>query len=379
MFDGDRALLGAIDAIYQAAAEASYWPAAVQSLREQLRCHCIRLVVHDPGDARILHVWNAPHDGGRDACREAWWEVEAFDASSDATSLNGTRPPILAALGEEVVMRHWSDAGGRTHEWVSISFLGQQREARGRLDVHWRFPYRQASPMRMETLEVLLPHIERAVCVAARLAAKREFNEAARAALECLPHAVFVIGHDRRLLHRNRKGERILAAADALRLAHGELHAICACDDRALQALIHAASEPYSSGPKPHKNLIKLLRRCDPAPYELRVIRLSGVAGGAFAAATGALMVLVNLPGQPRSLAVRDVMALHGLTRMQARVAIELCAGLELQAAATHLGIAKATARTHLHAIFKRIGVHRQTELIALLLTSPLRYRPPSA
>ncbi len=41
--------------------------------------------------------------------------------------------------------------------------------------------------------------------------------------------------------------------------------------------------------------------------------------------------------------------------------------GTSLEEAANELGIARATARTQLKAVFTKTGVHRQGELVALL------------
>lgn len=56
-----------------------------------------------------------------------------------------------------------------------------------------------------------------------------------------------------------------------------------------------------------------------------------------------------------------------GLTPAERRLADELCAGYSLQSSADHLGVAYATARNQLKAIFAKTGVHRQAELVALL------------
>ena len=57
----------------------------------------------------------------------------------------------------------------------------------------------------------------------------------------------------------------------------------------------------------------------------------------------------------------------HGLTAAEAGVAVEIAQGDGRAAAADRLGIREATVRSHLSAIFDKIGVRRQAELVRLL------------
>jgi DNA-binding CsgD family transcriptional regulator len=57
-----------------------------------------------------------------------------------------------------------------------------------------------------------------------------------------------------------------------------------------------------------------------------------------------------------------------GLTAAEAELALEIMRGDGREAAAARLGITVATVRTHLLHIFEKTGVHRQAELVRLLL-----------
>ena len=45
--------------------------------------------------------------------------------------------------------------------------------------------------------------------------------------------------------------------------------------------------------------------------------------------------------------------------------------GLDINAAARDLGVARVTARNHLRSILQKTGAHRQSELVRLLMTAP--------
>ncbi|MEI9423853.1 helix-turn-helix transcriptional regulator [Mesorhizobium sp. Cs1299R1N1] len=61
-----------------------------------------------------------------------------------------------------------------------------------------------------------------------------------------------------------------------------------------------------------------------------------------------------------------------GLTRAEAAVALEVLKGDGREAAAARLGLSAGTVRTHLMHIFEKAGVHRQAELVRILLDSTI-------
>jgi DNA-binding CsgD family transcriptional regulator len=58
---------------------------------------------------------------------------------------------------------------------------------------------------------------------------------------------------------------------------------------------------------------------------------------------------------------------LYGLTPAEARICMLLSQGVSMPIAAQRQGVSYETARSHLKSIFSKIGVTRQTELVALL------------
>lgn len=66
---------------------------------------------------------------------------------------------------------------------------------------------------------------------------------------------------------------------------------------------------------------------------------------------------------------------LHGLTPTEARLAVQLAKGLTLAEAADLMRIKQQTARAYLKQIFDKFSVHRQADLIRLLLRSMVNCR----
>ena len=58
---------------------------------------------------------------------------------------------------------------------------------------------------------------------------------------------------------------------------------------------------------------------------------------------------------------------MFNLTRAEAKLAMRLANGATVEAASDGLGITKSTARNQLKAVFAKMGVHRQAELVSLI------------
>ncbi|MFM2371121.1 MAG: hypothetical protein RIS85_843 [Pseudomonadota bacterium] len=93
-----------------------------------------------------------------------------------------------------------------------------------------------------------------------------------------------------------------------------------------------------------------------------RPLDLSAIHAGA-----GALALFLARPGSETSTDPQALRDLLGLTSAEARLAAILGEGVTLVDAARRLGIAHNTAKVQLRSVFAKTGVHRQTQLVALL------------
>jgi DNA-binding CsgD family transcriptional regulator len=100
-----------------------------------------------------------------------------------------------------------------------------------------------------------------------------------------------------------------------------------------------------------------------PVPGDQRLPALDDLAPAA--------LLFLHDPAQRPSPPVALLRRLYGLTPQQARLAALLADGLSPAEAAERLGIAGATATAHLKQVYRKTGVHRQAELVRLLLSLP--------
>jgi len=83
-----------------------------------------------------------------------------------------------------------------------------------------------------------------------------------------------------------------------------------------------------------------------------------------------AALVLIVDAGLPLTVSELDLQQLYGLTSTEARLAILLAEGKTLDESCAEMGVRRSTGCTHLKRIFKKTGVRRQGELVALLMRS---------
>ena len=138
-------------------------------------------------------------------------------------------------------------------------------------------------------------------------------------------------------------------------------------DDKRAKSLLDAFLDQMRATPDTSALTVSPIAvpRREKPPLVIRVLPVDGAARTPFLGAR-ALLLLSDLSWRSRppseALAVT-----FGLSPAEARLASLVATGLSTEQAANELGIARATARNHLKAVFAKTGTHRQGELIALL------------
>ncbi|MHA7879024.1 MAG: helix-turn-helix transcriptional regulator [Saccharospirillum sp.] len=89
--------------------------------------------------------------------------------------------------------------------------------------------------------------------------------------------------------------------------------------------------------------------------------------------AVHAVAVIIHPWEQRLSINADETRRRFGLSKTQARVCELLCTGLTPDAIALRLGREPSTVQSHLKALFRKTGTHRQSELVALVLSTLFR------
>lgn len=222
-----------------------------------------------------------------------------------------------------------------------------------------------------ELLRPVFSHLRRALVAEARLAqAGWEQSRAMRAGFSALRQGVALLGEDRRLVVSNPALEMMAAEDDGLSLVPDG--GISSHDPFARQALARAIGSALATlGGKvklmPDAAGLVLPRRSGGAPWLVQVLPLKGLEAHGLPEGFTGVMVLVTDDEQrprPRAPLLRQA---FGLTAAEGALAAALAAGKTTAEHAATRRISVETARSHLAAIRRKTGCHRQVELAALL------------
>ena len=215
----------------------------------------------------------------------------------------------------------------------------------------------------IELFRLLKPHLARAVSLSDRLGTLRSRNQFNSAVLEALPQAVFALDANGTLLFANAVGRDLLAAADGISVESGRLQTLLPHDQALLDSIIRSAIAPVSGS---SSGWVSISRRSRRLAYAVFVAPLHGAEEELTAAAAKVLVIVHDLAAH-RCADEQMLTSLYGLTGAEARLASALSGGHSLESAAALLRIQPSTARAHLKAVFRKVGINRQQDLVRQL------------
>jgi DNA-binding CsgD family transcriptional regulator len=226
---------------------------------------------------------------------------------------------------------------------------------------------KQGHPQRadIDAYRGLRGHLAQALRIQRRLDDLQLRHRSAWEAIERSALGVVVLDKSGCILECNRLARRVLARADGMVSRDRALCAVRSIDDRALKRLIGLAfGDPVVGG-----NL-SVARRGSDRPYSVIVSPIRGGAELNLPTEVHVLL-LINDPDGGQDVATDLLRSHYGLTRKQVELSVLLTKGLTVSDCADRLKIAEKTVRRHLATIFARTDVHRQADLVRLVLSLP--------
>ena len=276
-------------------------------------------------------------------------------------ALNGTTDfdDVAAYVSDPTVMGALLD-NGQSH--TVLVLLRDQR--------HWQSPERAA-------YRQLAALIRKSILIHKRITRIRNNALVANAIFNSSPRGMIALTDDGTIAIANSAASAALEAGDAMRIRDGKLH----FDDKAAGDAFAELLNRSSDLPQPDANGFvwhHALARADGArPFQLSVTvtRLPGWSRGDALADNLLVMYVTDPDGIP--VPTQDQLrALYGLTPAQAQLAIALWGGTSIRDAAADLSISINTARSHLRAIYEKLGVDNHAEMMAILATTISRLGP---
>lgn len=201
----------------------------------------------------------------------------------------------------------------------------------------------------------LVPYLHAAVRVQANLFAAQ--CAATLATLEAVGAAAFLLGETGRVIGASPAAEKLALQGSGLQVTGASLRLQTQADQVELDAMVARALLAQRRGgrhsPKPLLlSGLPLVLEVQPLPRE----RMSLVGAPAL------IVIARPVKAEERDRALQRI---YGLTLAEARVAIAIADGDDVELIASRRRVTIATVRTQVQSIYVKMDVHRQTELAA--------------
>lgn len=381
--DAER-LTDVIGQIYDSAVDPSLWPAALEG--------CCGLIGGNLGSVALFDLrqqttrwatqwggdpyWMKLYEQKYAAMMPFWPNLHREEVGS----IKNTRGMVEALGGDEEEIRkrpfftEWAAPAG--YHDVAACIISRNESQSGVFQLHTPPTRDVIGPRDIAIVNLLFPHVRRAVMIGDLLDMRSIASAAFEATLDTLAVAAILVDSRGLVLHANIAARTMFDAGGPVLSIRGELNTHQPSATAALKAAIARAAANESELGHGGIGVPIRGRETDSADtYSIaHVLPLkSGTLrpGLSLGAAAAVFVTPVLADPQPPFEALA---ALYDLTPMEARVMIEIASGKNRAATAVTLGIADSTVKTHLARVFEKTHTAEQSELARLVanLTPPL-------
>ena len=356
--------------VYDAALDASLWPAVLSRVRAFVGGQAAVLCWKDAANK----CGCADHqDGGLDPHYvelyfEKYIKMDPYSTGQFFAEMG--QPVAIGDLipPEEILSTRFYSEWVRPQGLVDcvVSSLDKSPTSATLVGVFRHERHGAADHQSRHRLRLIVPHLRRAVLIGKTVGLKTSEGAALADTLDGISAAMLLVDARGRIIHTNASGHVLLAEGYLLRAPSGKLAAIDPRSDQALhEAFLAAGGGDTRVGTK--GIAIPLMTR-DGERYVAHVLPLTSGArrrAGTSYAAVAALFVhkaALETPSPPEIIAKT-----FKLTPSELRVLLAFVEVGGVADTAEALGVAEATVRTHLHRLFAKTDTRRQAELVKLV------------
>lgn len=357
--------------LYGSALNVVSWRATLDAIATLLRSR--GAIILTKSDDRWMTVLYSPAlaDAIEIYRRESWWSRNPwFDPSTEAAFKAGD-----VYRDQDVLTAHQIKSDPFYADFLPRAGLGWQMVAIIDSDfgsptglivqrAHYEPPYTDTD---IDTLKLLSRHMEQSLRIASHLVRETLGQDALLDALDTLDRPVFFLDNLGRPLRANDSAEALMGRYFRLQdnvltptLEHRR-------DDfrSALAAASHLTRQT-STPPTPPMTLSS----SEAGPLlTVWIIPVVGASADSlsFALPKARVLIIAQFVSQEKAVDPSLIRSVYNLTFGEAKLAALLAAGINVKDAAKALNITEGTCRVVLNRIFKKLGVHRQAELVARL------------
>ncbi|WP_299843823.1 LuxR C-terminal-related transcriptional regulator [uncultured Jannaschia sp.] len=364
--------------IYDCAFDPGLWPAAMDALRTEMHFATAVLSSYALPSGRVLLNIESGIDSD--------WAARMRDYEREIIDLwGGTEVALNFPVGKPAVLSHINP---RAFEPPVHRYIAEWGWPQGLIDTMAVVVARDGNSVgslafgrhaaegpigegEVALAQLLAPHIQRSVAIG-HLLEMTAVASASGTVIDRLAVPVILMARDRLILYVNEAARALLQDSAAL-TSHG--NRLTSPDPNAARLLRDAIEQcardeaRFTGGASGFP-----LRDRDGRVHAVHVLPLGPGNRWPSLARSAIAAVLVSRPAGWAGGVTDAVAALFGLTGAETRVFSLIASGSTPAAAATALGVAPSTLRTHLVRIYDKTGAHRQADLVRLAagMVSPL-------
>jgi DNA-binding CsgD family transcriptional regulator len=217
----------------------------------------------------------------------------------------------------------------------------------------------------IQLLQLLAPHLRRAVAISDLIDMQTLRAEAVCGALDKLDAAIILVGENGAILHANHSAQQMLCDEHPLKEVAGRIRASEAVITRRLIAAVASATHEEASSGDAGLGIALTTGAMPVHVAHVLPITRGDIRARFLPSAVAAIFVASGNATAKAEL--QPIAEAFGLTLAETRLLDRIVRGETLDQASTALHVAKTTSRTHLARILSKTGTRRQTSLLTLV------------
>jgi DNA-binding CsgD family transcriptional regulator len=293
-----------------------------------------------------------------------WRYDYALRAASVTDRTTETHELISAAELDHSDYAHWIKTSAGVDRRI-----GRSTDLGGGVVAGWAFHMPtglRRSPRERVEFDLLAPHVRNLFRLTSQFDELRARREALEDVIDKQQHAVVLLAVDGQVCWVSEAAHRLSARNDGLNCSHGQVSFARPADKKAFDALIRQALNPPEPESGATLGQLSIARPYGAFPYVVEISPAPAFFRRRMHS-RAALVMTVRDPDAVVDPRPQIWLEMFGLTRMEARVAMQTMRGLPDATIAEQMGISVGTVRTHQNQLLAKTDTRSKAEAAHLL------------